>query len=143
MSFRKLKIFLGGALRRLIVIYYRALGVNIGKRVFISHKAKIDTTYPGTIHIADDCYITYGACIISHDHSVYRRVPFSEDDGTGTVTLEKNVFVGTGAIILRNVLIGENAIVSAGAVVARDVPPNTIVAGNPAHVIGNFEPIGH
>jgi acetyltransferase-like isoleucine patch superfamily enzyme len=56
-------------------------------------------------------------------------------------TTKKNVFIGSGAIVLRNVTIGENSIVAAGAVVIKDVPANVIVAGNPALVIKSFSPI--
>ena len=109
--------------------------------MFISHSAKIDTTYPNSILIKDECYITGNSIILAHDHSVYRHIPFREDDGRGKVTVERNVFIGAGAIILRNVTIGENSIVAAGAVVTQDVPPNVIVAGNPAKVIKYFKPL--
>jgi len=59
----------------------------------------------------------------------------------GAVTLENNVFVGTYAIILRNVRVGENSIISAGAVVTKDVPKSVIVAGNPARIIKHFTTI--
>lgn len=132
------KIFLAGLIRRFVVVFYRYLGVKIGKNVFISHKAKIDTTYPNTITISDNCYITYGAIILSHDHTVYRHIPFKDDDGRGRVLLENNVFIGAGAIILRNVTIGENTIIAAGAVVTKSMPPNSIVVGNPGKVVKKF-----
>lgn len=117
------------------------MGITIGKNVFISHAAKIDTTYRNSINIEDNCYITYGASITAHDHSVYRRVPFEKDNGRGIVHLKKNVFIGNGAQVLRNVTVGENSIVAAGAIVTRNVPPNVIVAGNPAVIIKEFIPI--
>jgi acetyltransferase-like isoleucine patch superfamily enzyme len=49
--------------------------------------------------------------------------------------VRKGASVGSGATILSNVTIGENAIVGAGAVVTEDVPPNAVVAGNPARVL--------
>jgi acetyltransferase-like isoleucine patch superfamily enzyme len=49
--------------------------------------------------------------------------------------IRKGASIGSGAIILSNTKIGENAIVGAGSVVTRDVPPNVIVAGNPARVL--------
>jgi acetyltransferase-like isoleucine patch superfamily enzyme len=139
MNMNNVKNAFGGMLRIAVVLRYRIMGVKIGKDTFISHRAKIDTTYRGCVTIGDNCYITNGAVILAHDHSVYRRIPFSEDNGRGKVILEKNVFVGVNAIILRNVKIGENSIVSAGAVVVKDVPSNVVVAGNPARVITCFE----
>lgn len=50
-----------------------------------------------------------------------------------------NVFIGLGATIMPGVKIGPNAIVGAGSVVTKDVPEGTIVAGNPAKVIGSFD----
>lgn len=57
--------------------------------------------------------------------------------------LENNVFIGAHAIILRNVRVGENSVVSAGAVVSKDVPDNVIVAGNPAKIIREFKIINN
>jgi len=49
--------------------------------------------------------------------------------------IRKGASIGSGATILANVIIGENALVGAGAVVTKDVPPNAIVAGNPARIL--------
>ena len=136
----RIKRISGKQLRKLVVAYYRLMGVKIGKNVFISHKAKIDTTYSGSISIADGCHITYGAMIIAHDQSILRHTPFYQGLARGRVMLKKNVYIGTGAIILRNVTIGENSIVGAGSVVTKDVPPNVIVAGNPARILRSFTP---
>jgi acetyltransferase-like isoleucine patch superfamily enzyme len=53
--------------------------------------------------------------------------------------IRKGASIGSGAIILSNTKIGENAIVGAGSVVTRDVPPNVIVAGNPARVLRHIQ----
>jgi len=55
------------------------------------------------------------------------------------VTIEENVWVGGGAILLPGVTLDRNAVVGAGAVLTRDVPPNTVVVGNPAWVIREIE----
>jgi maltose O-acetyltransferase len=55
------------------------------------------------------------------------------------IVIEDNVWLGGGAILLPGVTIGRNAVVGAGAVVTRDVPTNTVVAGNPARVIREIE----
>jgi acetyltransferase-like isoleucine patch superfamily enzyme len=51
---------------------------------------------------------------------------------TKPVVIEDDVWIGMGAVILKGVRIGQGSVVAAGAVVTRDVPPNTVVAGNPA-----------
>lgn len=53
----------------------------------------------------------------------------------GPITIEDDVWIACRAIILSGVRIGRGAIVGAGSVVTKDVPPNTVVAGNPAHVV--------
>ena len=54
---------------------------------------------------------------------------------TAPISIGNHVWIGAGATILKGVTIGDNAIIGAGSVVTKDVPPNTIVAGNPAHII--------
>ena len=63
------------------------------------------------------------------------------DNGEGRIVLEDNVVIGAGAIVLINVRIGKISIVAAGAVVTKDIPANSIVAGNPGKVVRQFTPI--
>ncbi|MBM4430285.1 MAG: acyltransferase, partial [Chloroflexi bacterium] len=51
------------------------------------------------------------------------------------IVIEDDVFIGTGAIILKGVTVGQGSVVGAGSVVTRDVPPYSVVAGNPARVV--------
>ncbi|MGH7678107.1 MAG: acyltransferase [Gemmatimonadaceae bacterium] len=60
--------------------------------------------------------------------------------GTRPVRIGRNVWLGTGSMILKGVNIGDNAVVGAGSVVASNVPPNAVVFGNPAKVIWNNPP---
>lgn len=57
----------------------------------------------------------------------------------GCIEVMDNVFIGSGVQVCPNVRVGPNAVVAAGAVVTKDVPPNSVVAGVPAKVIGTFE----
>jgi acetyltransferase-like isoleucine patch superfamily enzyme len=54
--------------------------------------------------------------------------------------LERGAWIGDSAIVCKGVRVGENSIVGAGAVVTKDVPPNVIVAGNPARVVKKLDP---
>ena len=54
---------------------------------------------------------------------------------TAPVIIKDNVWIGMGAVILKGVTIGENSVVAAGAIVSKTVPPNVVVAGNPAIVV--------
>ena len=78
--------------------------------------------------------IGHDGCIAMLNHAFNVKL-----DAVGPVDIRDNVFIGYGAIVLPNVTIGPNAIVAAGAVVTRDVPPNTIVAGVPAKPIGDLD----
>jgi maltose O-acetyltransferase len=55
------------------------------------------------------------------------------------VTIGKNVWLGAGSAILKGVNIGENSVVGFGAVVTDDVPPNCVVAGNPARIVKTLD----
>ena len=57
---------------------------------------------------------------------------------TAPVRIADNVWVGMNAVILKGVTIGENSIVAAGSVVTKSIPPNTVVAGNPAVIVKEF-----
>lgn len=86
--------------------------------------------------------VVLSTCIIAgHDGSiaVLNRAYNLKLDGVGSVDIKDNVFVGIGAIILPGVTIGPNAIVTAGSVVSRDVPPNSVVGGVPARKIGDLD----
>lgn len=60
---------------------------------------------------------------------------YSEAISKGNIVLDDDVWIGCGAVILSGVHIGQGAVVAAGSVVTKDVPPYAVVAGNPAHII--------
>jgi serine acetyltransferase len=109
----------GGSTLR--VWLHRARGVQIGRNVWISYNVILETAFPQLITIDDDVFIGIGVIVIAH----------FKKSGRG-VRIEKQAFVGPGAIILPDVKIGEGAVVTAGSVVTASVPPMTVVQGNPA-----------
>jgi acetyltransferase-like isoleucine patch superfamily enzyme len=94
--------------------------VQIGKNVWIGYDVVLDTSRPFLIKLEDDCELSMRVTIVAH----FR--------GSTGVTIERDAFVGPGAIILPNVVVGRGAVVTAGSVVTRSVPPMTVVQGNPA-----------
>jgi acetyltransferase-like isoleucine patch superfamily enzyme len=118
----------------LVPPFYTTGGENIrvGRNVFINQNC---TLYDlGGIDIADDVMIGPNVSIITSGHPLdpaQRRACVIAKP----VVIERNVWIAAGATIIGGVTIGENAVVAAGSVVTRDVPPNTLVGGNPARVI--------
>lgn len=102
----------------------------------ISMGAKLDV-HRGEIIIGDNCLITHGCHILSHDGAAKMVKPGSS--GEGIVLIGNNVFIGVNAIVLPNVTIGDNAVIAAGAVVTHSVEADTLVAGNPARIIRKLD----
>jgi acetyltransferase-like isoleucine patch superfamily enzyme len=105
--------------------------LSLGKNIFINFNCTFLTL--GGIRIEDNVQIGPGVSIISEGH------PLSPQERQmlvpGKVWIRQNTWVGAGATILAGVSIGENAVVAAGAVVTKDVPANSVVAGIPAKII--------
>jgi acetyltransferase-like isoleucine patch superfamily enzyme len=89
------------------------------------------------ISIGAHCAISWNCTILDEDMHEIIELPSSDRPPRGpcAVRIEDHVWIGAGAIVLKGVTIGQNAIVAAGAVVTRDVPPATLVAGSPARVV--------
>jgi acetyltransferase-like isoleucine patch superfamily enzyme len=107
-------------------------GIIIGNNCYFNYNCYLCGT--GGLIIGDNCIFGPGVKIIPTNHKfedIHIDIVHQGHTG-GTVIIENNVWVGAGAIILPNVKIKSGAIVSAGAVVTRDVEENTIVAGVPA-----------
>ena len=118
----------------LIPPFYTAGGneICIGRNVFVNQNC---TFYDlGGLHIADDVMIGPNVSIITTGHPLDPVQRRSVTIGK-PIVIERNVWIAAGAIIIGGVTVGENSVVAAGSVVTRDVPPNTLVGGNPARVI--------
>jgi maltose O-acetyltransferase len=104
-------------------------GMRIGKNVMITPGVKFDPPHSFLTSIGDNCIIAPDVRFLNHDASLFGFDGFAV---IGKITILENCFIGAGSILLPNITIGPNSIVGAGAVVTRDVPEDTIVAGNPA-----------
>lgn len=111
--------------------------IHIGDFVLISPGVRISSNQ--SIRIGSSSMLAANVYISDSDwHGLYNRTrPFR---CSKPVVLGDNVWIGDGAIICKGVRIGNNSVVGAGAVVSKDVPENTVVAGNPAQVVKAINP---
>jgi maltose O-acetyltransferase len=112
------------------------MGLDLGKNVFFGDDVIIDKDFPWLITIKDDCTITSRVIILAHDASTKKYINYSK---IKPVNIGERTFIGMGSIILPGVTVGKQVIIGAGSVVTKDIPDNSIVAGNPAKIIGNVE----
>jgi acetyltransferase-like isoleucine patch superfamily enzyme len=133
---------LGGARKRvlqLLALYapgadtlrvrlHRLRGVTIGEGVFIGTDVLIETSHPEMVSIGNGVDIGTRTMIVAHQQGETQR------DGI-SVRIEDDAFIGPGAILLPHVTIGRGAVVNAGSVVTKSVPPLTMVRGNPAEPV--------
>jgi acetyltransferase-like isoleucine patch superfamily enzyme len=100
--------------------------MDIGPDCMISFSARLDKTYPRGIHIGASSAVSFGAVILTHDYTRDMHV----DTWVG-----ERCQIGAHAMIMPGIRIGDECVVAPGSVVIKDVPSNTLVAGNPARAI--------
>ena len=105
--------------------------IKIGDRVLIAHNCNIfdSNTHPIDHNQRHEHY----KCIITKGH------PSFIDLQEKNIIIKDDAWIGANSIILKGVTIGEGAVIGAGSVVTKDVPPYTVVAGNPAKIIKKIE----
>jgi galactoside O-acetyltransferase len=120
--------------------------LRVGSRTYIGASVLICTN---EIVIGNDVLIAWGCTIIDHNsHSIYwderrddvaRYLSKSKQDwstiGSAKIAINDKAWVGFNSTIMKGVTIGEGAVVAAGSVVVKDVPPYCVVGGNPARVV--------
>ncbi len=102
--------------------------LKIGARCSIGDRTEIHCS--DSVSIGNEVIIAWDCNILDRDYHATDAGP----EKTAPVVIGNRVWIGCRAIILKGIRIGDNAIVAAGSVVTKDVPPNTLVAGNPARV---------
>lgn len=119
-----------------IVVGERGL-LSLGTRTIVGQNTRIMAATQ--VHIGARCMISWNCSIFD---SIGHRMWLQGQDEAGIeapVTIGDDVWIGPYSIIMKGVTIGNNCIVGAGSVVRRDVPPNTLVYGNPARFAGKVD----
>lgn len=128
-------LWLRRALVRAKWIYYTKIwGMDIDASATFSLSVRFDKTFPKGVHIGADSYIAFDAAILTHDmpRALYLHT-----------RIGKHCFIGARSVILPGITIGDHSIVGTGSIVTKDVPPHSIVAGNPAKIIREGIMTGH
>ena len=109
--------------------------IHIEKNVFINSGCKFQDQ--GGVYIGENSLIGHNVVLatLNHDMDPYHRA----DLHPKPIHIGKRVWIGSGSMILPGITIGDNSIVGAGSIVTKNVPPNVIVAGNPAKFIKNID----
>ena len=115
-------------------IFYPKFYRNIKHGKNISFQAGIDAVFPELIEIGDNFIAAPGAKILTHDASLLLFTDNLKIRAQKT-TIGNSVFLGECSVVMPGVTINDNVIVGAGSIVTKDIPANSVVAGNPAKLI--------
>ncbi len=107
---------------------HKARGVHIGDNVWISQFVYIDEAHPENIIIKENVTIGLRSTIFAHFYSGN----YEPGKKVGKVVVEKNVYIGPHCVIFHDVTIGEGAVIAAGSVVTKNVPPGVLYGPPPA-----------
>ncbi|ACL41539.1 transferase hexapeptide repeat containing protein [Pseudarthrobacter chlorophenolicus A6] len=107
--------------------------ITVGEGTFInSNLTALDVA---AITIGRDCQIGPNVQLLTPTHPLEAQPRRDKLEAAKPITIEDNVWLGGGAIVLPGVTIGENSVIGAGAVVTKDIPANVVAVGNPARVV--------
>lgn len=126
------------------IAYWRSKGAKIGERCEIYSSANLGSE-PYLIRIGDHVRINAGVHLITHEGGVWvlRENPSIENaaklDKFNPIVIGNNVHIGTNAMVMPGIHIGNNCIIGVAAVVTKDIPDNSIAVGVPARVIESVD----
>jgi acetyltransferase-like isoleucine patch superfamily enzyme len=116
-----------------------AKNISIGDGTFLNTHIRFGCP-KDTVTIGRNCLIGPNVLFETTEHTLVYIPSTGRSRFTRPITVEDEVWVGAGAIILSGVTVGRGAVIAAGSVVTKDVPPMTLVGGIPAKAIKNIEP---
>lgn len=114
--------------------FLRLSGYQVGKDVYIGEELIIvdELEERGQVVIGDRVAIAPRVTLVVSSRPNFSRIKSLISEEKGPITIKNDAWLGTGVIIMPNICIGEGAVVAAGSVVTKDVPPYTVVIGAPA-----------
>ena len=125
---------------RRVTFHLNALYADFGKNITVGENVFINACCHfqdhGGVMIGDGCQIGHNVVFATLNHGLAPKE--RKSTYPAPIVLGRNVWVGSNATILQGVTIGDNAVIAAGAVVTKDVAPNTVVGGVPAQFIKNI-----
>lgn len=129
--------FRGGNVKISPTAFFKFPGqISIGHNTFINHHCNIWAAPGGPIMIGDDVLLGPGVCVIASNHGIHAGELIRMQEGEDApIVIGNDVWIGANACVLAGVEIGAGSVIGAGAVVTRNLPPNTVCAGVPAKVI--------
>lgn len=107
--------------------------IRLGRQVFINYHCIFLDCAP--IEIGDDVKIGPAVQLYTAQHPLDAHTRRSGVESASPIRIGSDVWIGGGALVLPGVTIGDRSVVGAGSVVVRDVPPDCVVAGNPARIL--------
>lgn len=113
--------------------YARKIGVKMGANCFIATRHW--SSEPFLITIGNNVGITHNVYFHTHGGGRIIRKEYPDFDSFGKITVEDDVYIGTGAQICPGVIIGRGSLIAAGSIVTKSIPPKVVVGGNPAKFI--------
>lgn len=122
--------------------YWRRLGVKIGTDCEVYSSASFGSE-PYLISIGNHVRVNHNVMFVTHDGGAWvirgLYLNYKESDLFGRISIGNNVHIGTSAIIMPGVKVGDNCIIGCGAIVTRDIPENSVAVGVPARVIESID----
>jgi len=112
--------------------------LTLGDRVFINNNCTVDCSAPVTI--CDGVCIGYNVTFSTGNHGLGGPEKRCGVGNAKPITVKEGVWIGAGSIIFSGVTLGEGSVIMGGSVVGANVPPNTMVGGNPARPIKKLDP---
>jgi acetyltransferase-like isoleucine patch superfamily enzyme len=124
-------VSLNGTVVPIELVTYTSGRIEVGNRTFINYGTSIAAR--ATVKIGSYCHLGHYTFVMDNDqHDVVRHTELPQ---SFPVIIEDHVWIGSKVVILPGVRIGSRAVVGAGSIVTKDIPPRCVAAGNPARVL--------